>query len=254
MTSEVVAFWAVLLLFLLADNIARAPAGCDGLRCGRRGSLHYDAGTRLQLRGREAFWLNPLNPFDRLLPTTACAGQLRPAALRQAGRTVRQALPWLNRLSVVGAVYLVLLAVLVAASQRLYFGVVLALLGGLHLTAWTVSLTLLWRGRYALPINGPRRWALAAEALFVPAYTINLAKRVLRHTPQELPALALGLRQWRRSRHQPGDDGPAALQHFQLGQRLDLVEQGLALAGAVGTPEQRWLHQARGCLAQGSRS
>ncbi len=247
MPTDVLAFWAVLAAFLVVDNIVLVPPGGDALRCGWRGRLLYDAGTRLQLRGRDAFWLNPLNPFDRLLPTTAAAGRLAAPQWQATRRTVRGALPWLNRLSALGSAYLVLLIGLLAVSPWQHFGVVLALLGLLHLTAWTVAVVLLQRGRHALPLSTERRLTLAAEALFVPAYTINLAKRVLRHAPQDLPALAVGLHQLRQLR---GDTEAEALARFRLGERLQRVEEDLDLSSpGAHSALHGWLQAARRCVA-----
>jgi len=63
-----------------------------------------------------------------------------------------------------------------------------------HILAWALALAMLLLPRPSLELSGGR----TAEALFVPAYTIKLRKRVWFRRTLDLPALAVGLRELRR--------------------------------------------------------
>lgn len=244
-------FWAVLAGFLVVDNLVLVPAGCDHLRHGRRARLRYEPAARMQALGRDLVALNPLNPFDRIAITTRALGPITGAQLRRAHLDVRARLGRLNALAGVGLVYLLVLLMLMGLSAKLHFGVVLALLAGGHLVFWSIALWLLVRGRAALGLDAARVTVLAAEALFVPAYTINLGKRASYRHRLDLPALALGLRQVRGIAH----EGERELYSVRLATRLDDLAcdldptdvSGSVGAGPVGALGH-WVEQARQCL------
>ena len=138
-----------------------------------------------------------------------------------------------------------LLALLVLSFQ-LHFGVVLAALGLWHLLAWGCGLTLLLRHRAALRLSGGQVFTLAAEALFVPAYTLNLGKRVWFRHRLDLPALTLGLWCLKRMPEAPAK----ALYAHQLAERLDDWALDLDNDPAHAQPswQRPWLKEARACL------
>lgn len=79
----------------------------------------------------------------------------------------------------------------------------------------------------------------AAEALLVPAYTINLGKRLWSKTMLDLPAMSLGIRQAKRTR----DEFERELAMHQLRERLKLLESGMEICepeveGAVAAERQ----------------
>jgi len=240
MAQELALFWLVLLGFLLADSCLLLPAGSEALRLGRGGRPLYRPGLRLQLLRRESVWTNPLNPWDRLLPAPQALGPLAPGQLRRERQRLRPLLRAVAPLHGIGAVYLLGLGLLGLLSWHAHAGLVLASLLALHLLLWGVSSLLVLARRAALGLTGGQAAALLFEALLVPAYTLNLGKRLLRRHPCSLPALGLGLHQWRiLSRLQPE---AAALLAVQLRGRLDELE--LQLAPGDRTCAQ-WLVQAR---------
>lgn len=235
---DVALFWAVLAGFLLVDNLVLLPAGGDHLRFGMRRRLRCDAGTRLEALRRDMVLLNPLNPFDRVAVTDRTIGELDPAALRTALRRVATSLAPLNRLSWIGVAYLVGWAVLAALSSRLPFGPVLLALAVLHLCAWAASAFVVLRSYPALHLTKGRAWSLLAEALFVPAYTVNLGKRAWYRHRLDIPALAYGLHALKRVR----GEAEREQQAHRLSVRLDAcAEQGDAGSHA-------FIHRARTCL------
>lgn len=242
MVSEIVLFWAVAAGFLIVDNLRLIPSGGDYLRFGRKGALRYEPGARLEARGRDLIFLNPLNLFHRAALTSSVLGRLEPKQLRAARQTVRSAVPTLNLLSWLGTLYLVLAVALASLSMRFSFALVLASFLGVHLVFWALSVgVLVWR-RKQLGLTGRQVAVFVAEGFFVPAYTINLGKRLwFKHT-LDLPAMTLGLWQGKSLR----DERDKELFVHQLSQRLDLLETGLPDGGA---PTLRPLiTEARACL------
>ena len=91
-------------------------------------------------------------------------------------------------------------------------------------------------------LSGSQLAVFVAEGLFVPAYTINLGKRLwFKHT-LELPALTLGLRQGKALR----DERDKELFVHQLGQRLDVLETGLPEGESAAL--RPLISEARACL------
>lgn len=238
MTQELALFWLVLFGFLLADSCLLLPPGGEALRLDRRGRPVYRPGLRLQLLRRESVWMNPLNPWDRLLPTPQALGTLTLPQLRGERHSLRPLLRATAPLHALGALYLLGLLPLAWLSWHAHAGLVLASLLALHLLLWCLSAALLMRRRARLGLSGAQAAALLFEALLVPAYTVNLGKRVLRRRPCVLPALGLGLHQWQRLRR--SDPEAAALLALQLRDRMNELEQQLP-AGA----QHPWLAQAR---------
>lgn len=247
MPSEVALFWAVLAAFLVADNLVLVPRGGDFLKFGWRGALRYEAGARLQARGRDLLLLNPLNPFERVVLTPRAMGKLQAAPYRLARKMVVSTLPALNRLSWLGCVYGVLLLMLMALSTQLHFGLALATLAVVHVCLWLVATLMLVSGRQALRLSGYQCFTLAAEALFVPAYTLNLGKRVWYRHSLDLPALALGL--WQAKQLLPGPQRELA--SFKLQQRVDDLAVDIDPADV---PLNQWVKEARQCLKASATS
>ncbi len=238
MVRELALFWLVLLGFLLADSCLLLPPGGEALRLDGRGRLRYQPGLRLQLLRRESAWMNPLNPWDRLLPTPQALGALAAGELARERQRLRALLRAVAPLHAVGLVYLLGLGLLGLLSWRAHASLVLAALLGLHLLLWSLSASLvLWR-RAPLGLTGGQAAALLFEALLVPAYTLNLGKRLLRRHPSTLPALGLGLHEWRTLRRR--DPEAAQLLALQLRGRLEALEQ----EGAAGA-QLAWLQLAR---------
>jgi hypothetical protein len=246
LNSEAV-FWAVLASFLVFDNLVLLPAGRDCISVRRDGRFRYDPALRLQARGRDVVFLNPLDTFQRVVVSSQVGGMLAPRAFRAGRRLVRDLLPAVNLLSTLGAVYLALLSAMAVSSLVLYFGDVLIGLACAHLSFWICALVLLVRRRPALHLSGYQTAALAAESLFVPGYLVNLGKRVMLRQQLAVPALAIGLRQLAGM----PDDPARELYHLQMARRLDeySAESGFDDVPPDSPDLRTWLEQARRCLA-----
>lgn len=223
MQIEIALFWAVAAGFLVADNLMLLPAGRDYLRFGMRGRLVYSAATRIEAGGRELVMLNPLNLFHRAAVTTQGLGPLTVAGFRLARRQVAKCLPTLNTFAWLGYAYLVCAVGLASMSFAVQFASVLASFLATHLLFAVVSTILLVRRRKTLQLSSYQTLVFAVEALLVPAYTINMSKRLWTKQVLDLPAMSLGIRQARRT----SDEFEREFALHQLCERLNLLSAGL---------------------------
>lgn len=224
MPNEIVLFWVVAAGFLIADNLVLLPSGSDYLRFGMSGRFSYDPSVRLEARGRELVMLNPINLFGRAAVTRRSLGRVQRQTFLVERRKLGRALPTMNLLSWCGYAYLASAVMLASLSFAASFGSVLAAFLLVHLVFWAVMSVVLVRRRSVLGLSGYQTFVLVAEAVFVPAYAINLGKRVWAKQVIELPAMTLGIRDAKRMVLEPERD----LYVHQLRQRLDFMEQGLA--------------------------
>lgn len=257
MIHEIALFWAVVVGFLVADNFLLIPRGGDFLRFDRSGAFKYEPLSRLEAMGRDLVFLNPLNLFDRAVITTSCIGQINATQFRNARRKVRSALPRLNAFAWVGYVYLLAVLVLAVASTRVGFESVLFAFIACHAVFWLLTTSMLLAWRHNLALSGYQVFVYAAEALFVPAYNINMSKRLWFRNTLDLPALALGLRQLKSVKDKSSRD----FYVYKLGKRLDDLEADVGVSvdehsenEIDGKSEEasaalNWLKEARSCLA-----
>lgn len=270
MPNETALFWLVVAAFLFFDNLIIVPHGCDLLRFGRSGLLRYDASSRLSAAGREMVLLNPLNLFDRGLVTTKCFGDVEPRQWRQGRELVDTALSTLNGFSSMGYLYMVLVVFLAALSFRIGFTPALVGFVGLHLLVWTVSVAGLIVRRRQLLLSGSAVLGAAAEALFVPAYLMNLGKRLVYKKRVGISALGLGLRQLKLTVNEDYRDEltlklSTRLEQLEIQQGYEVDEDSLESSspmddragdlGAAGagmlarlSATQQWIMEAKACL------
>lgn len=262
MPNEIVLFWVVAAGFLIADNLVLLPTGGDFLRFGRSGRMVYVPATRLEAKGRDLVLLNPLNLFHRAAVTTQSLGQVDRNGFRATHRQLARALPSMNLFSHIGYAYMAAAAAMASLSFAVHFGSVLTSFLAVHLVFWTVTAWLLIRRRRALSLSGYEAFVFVVEGLLVPAYTINLGKRLWAKRRLDLPAMTLGIRQARRMQQ----DAHRELYLQQLQERLNLLEssspdedgEGLAQVLAMrrnddpspATPggQSALIKEARACL------
>lgn len=220
MAGETALFWLVVAAFLFFDNLIIVPHGCDVLRLDRRGAIRYDASNRMSGAGREMVLLNPLDLFDRGLISSRCFGDVQPRHWRQSRAWLKSALPVLNALSILGYFYLLAVVFLAFASFRVGFTPALIGFVSLHATFWTSALLILILYRGQLQFSGSAVVGAAAEAFFVPAYLMNLGKRLLYKRKAQISCLGLGLRELKRTT----DADERELFALRLRQRLEVLE------------------------------
>ncbi len=244
MTFDVALFWLVATGFLLVDNLVFIPAGRDFLYFGRSGTLRYVASRRQEACGREVVFSNPFNFFQRAAITGQILGPLDAKQYLTVRRKIRAALPILNSLSWLGYGYLGTVAMLFAASFYFTFGFVLSAFLFAHACFWFASSLIVGCSRHKLSVDGYRAAQLMAEALFVPAYCMNMGKRVWYKQELGLPALSFGLRQFTKLVSE--DD--SELYGYELGQRLTGLEMHFGLGEAISAGDGNGSDRTNDCL------
>ncbi len=265
MIHEVALFWGLIASFLIADNFLLLPRGSDYLNFGRAGHFNYKPSGRIEARGRDLVFLNPLNLFDRAVLTDSTIGPLNISQYRIARRMLQAAVPRLNAFALLGYTYIFAVVLLAVASFRIGFEPVLVAFIACHAMFWILSTSLLVAWRHSLSLSKTQTFGYAAEAFFVPAYTMNLSKRLWFKHSLNLPALVLGLHQLKSTQ----DESYRELYSYQLGKRLDDLEADMGLmepdiedsadagAGSAIPINSRskatlvalkWIKEAKGCL------
>jgi hypothetical protein len=186
--KETLLFWVTLLAFLVFDNLIVVAKGKDCLSISRRGRPYYRSRQRNSFAGRDVVFLNPINLFDRIISTE------RVTLGEDAHRYKRD----LNSFAYLG--YLYLLYLVANCYLSFVFGfeaVVINLLVG-HALIWicaVVFVLLLFRGQ-ELPKG--KAISVLVEAFFVPAYLVNLNKKLLRLRDSNICAIRLHIRALKR--------------------------------------------------------
>ncbi|MDF3822803.1 hypothetical protein P3G55_23095 [Leptospira sp. 96542] len=242
MNLEVALFWAIAAGFLIFDNFLLIPVGGDYLSFRRNGKLHYSPASRAEVRGgRELIFLNPLNLFDRAALTNKILGPVNLGDYRFFRQEILQALPYLNGLACWGYSYLCVAILLAIATFNFGFERLLETLIGAHLFFWAMSSMLLLLWKKPLGLSPSQATAFAAESFFVPAYCINLGKRVWHRRSRDIPALMIGL----HSFHRIHDESLRELLTHEYDLRLTHLSQDLPESELT---TNRLIHEARACL------
>lgn len=197
--KETLLFWVTLSTFLVFDNLLAVARGKDCLSINRRGKPYYKSRQRNTFAGREVIFLNPVNLFDRVIIAQQVTPKEGVPQYRKELRSIESLAKDLNHFAYLGYFYFAYLGFNCYLSFLFGFeAVVLNLLVG-HLSVWVCSaifILLLFRSQ-----DLPRGGVISAlvEALFVPAYLINLNKKILRLRQSEISALRLHIRSLKRA-------------------------------------------------------
>lgn len=194
MPREALLFWLVYLGFLLADNILLLDPQADAASLRRRGRLEWAGRTRLDLLGRQAVCMNPLDPFDRLVASTGTGDRLSAACYRGDRHCMRALAGATWPMACCGTVCLWLTLALALLSAAVGFEAIAAPLLLVHGSSWLLMAVLALRAWRRLPGLGPGRWWFVLEALLVPAAVVNGAKRLCARVQVQTPPLALAMR------------------------------------------------------------
>jgi len=196
--KETLLFWVTLLAFLVFDNLIVVAKGKDCLSISRRGRPYYRSRQRNSFAGRDVVFLNPVNLFDRIISTERVTLGEDAHRYKRELRSIESLARDLNSFAYLG--YLYLLYLVANCYLSFVFGfeaVVINLLVG-HALIWicaVVFVLLLFRGQ-ELPKG--KVISVLVEALFVPAYLVNLNKKILRLRESSICALRLHIRALKR--------------------------------------------------------
>ena len=197
--KETLLFWVILAAFLVFDNLLAVAKGKDCLSISWRGKPYYKSRQRNNFAGRDVVFLNPINLFDRIVISERVTLEEDVRQYKKELRSIESLSTDLNPFAYLGYIYFTYLGFNCYLSFLFGFeSVVLNLIVG-HLLAWicSVLLVLLLFRSQDLPKGG----VISAlfEALFVPAYLINLNKKILRLRQSKLSALRLHIRSLKRA-------------------------------------------------------
>jgi hypothetical protein len=196
--NETLLFWVILLGFLVFDNLVVVAKGKDFLSISRYGRPYYKYRQRNSFAGRDVVFLNPINLFDRVISTERVTLHEETHRYKRELRSIESLTRGLNSFAYLGYLYLLFLTSNCYLSFLFGFeSVVVILLVG-HALIWmlAVSFVLLLLKAQELPKG--KVISLLVEALFVPAYLVNLNKKILQLKESRICAIRLHIRALKR--------------------------------------------------------
>lgn len=197
--KETLLFWVTLSAFLVFDNLLAVARSNDCLSISRQGKPYFKSRQRNSFAGRDVVFLNPFNLLDRVIITERVTPKEDVRQYKKELRSIESLAKDLNPFVYLGYVYFAYLGFNCYLSFLFGFEfVVLNLIVG-HLSVWcfSVLLVLLLFRSQNLPKGGVT--SVLFESLFVPAYLVNLNKKLLRLKHSEICALRLHIRGLKRA-------------------------------------------------------
>jgi len=192
--NETLLFWIILSGFLLLDNFVILSGGKDFLSVTRKGKASVEFRQRGAYFGKDVIFLNPINLFDRVIICPELTLFEDRILYKKEIRWLESITKKLNGFVYLGYVYVLFLMANCYLSFRFGFqAVAMNLLVG-HLIMWLCSIALAtWIFKNGIV---PKSVLITtfAEVLFVPAYLLNINKRLLRVKEFKFSALRKKIR------------------------------------------------------------
>ena len=198
--NETLLFWLVLFGFLAFDNFILIKQGKDAISFGKSGRLIYKHRTRTGFLGNEVIVLNPFNLMDRVVTADALTIAEDKNDYRAQLKSFKKYVKSLNIFMTIGWTYLLCLVVGCYFSFSVNFNFVVIPLLACHFIAWISSsiALVLWNKSRAITRSAATTQII--ENLLVPAYIVNLNKKLLSHTHLELSSLRFYMRKLKLSK------------------------------------------------------
>jgi hypothetical protein len=196
--KETLLFWITLLAFLVFDNLIVVAKGKDYLSVSRRGRPIYKSRQRNSFAGRDVVFLNPINLFDRVITVEKVTLSEDAHRYKQELRSIEYLAKDLNSFAYLG--YLYFLYIVTNCYLSFVFGfeaVVVNLLVG-HSLIWICAVGFAFLHMRSQELPKAKVVSIFVEALFVPAYLVNLNKKFLRLRESDICALRLHIRALKR--------------------------------------------------------
>lgn len=196
--DETLLFWVILFAFLLFDNIQIVAKGKDFLSINRKGKPYYKSRKRNAFNGRDVVFLNPFNLLDAIISVERVTLIEVPNHYKKELRSIQSLTRDLNPFVYLGYLYFLYLGLNCYLSILFGFeSVVFSLLLG-HISFWFFALVFVFLllGHHNLPKG--KVFSILFEALFVPAYLINLNKKFLGLKNSNICALRFHVRSIKR--------------------------------------------------------
>jgi hypothetical protein len=196
--NETLLFWIILSGFLLLDNFVVLSHGKDVLSISRKGKAIFVFRQRGTYFGKDVIFLNPINLFDRVIICPELTLYDDKVLYKRELRWLESTVKKLNGFVYLGYIYFLYLLVNCYLSFQFGFqAVAINLILG-HVAIWLCSIALaIWVFRYEkIPL--PVLFATFAEVLFVPAYLLNVNKKLLRIKELKFSSLRFKVRNIKR--------------------------------------------------------
>jgi len=196
--KETLLFWVTLLAFLVFDNLIVIAKGKDCLTISRRGRPYYKSRQRNSFAGRDVVFLNPINLFDRVISVERVTLSEDTRRYKRELRLLESLARDLNPFAYLG--YLYFLYIIINCYLSIVFSfeaIVVNLLVG-HILIWICAVVFVFLFLRAHELPKGKVVSILVEALFVPAYLVNLNKKFLRLRESDICALRLHIRALKR--------------------------------------------------------
>lgn len=198
--NETLIFWLVLFGFLIFDNIIVIKHGKDVISIKKSGVLFYKCRTRNGFLGKEIVVLNPFNLLDRVVGTEALTIMENKDNYKEQLKIFKKYVKSLNIFVLIGWTYLFCLVVVCYFSFFVNFNFVVIPLLVCHFMAWISSSIAILLWNKTSTINTTTATIQIIENLLVPAYIVNLNKRLISHTSLDLSSLRFYMRNLKRTK------------------------------------------------------
>jgi hypothetical protein len=196
--NETLLFWMVLFGFLVFDNFILVQHGKDFVTINKNGRLIYKSRTRTLLMGKDVLVLNPFNLFDRVV----CTNKLNLIETRDFYKrevtSIRNFISSLTIFVYVGWMYIGCLIVCCYLSFSVNFEFVVIPLLICHFTAWMITSIALYFWNKNKTISTTKLATQILENLFVPAYIVNLNRKLIQHLSLDISSIRFYVRNLKR--------------------------------------------------------
>jgi hypothetical protein len=196
--NETLLFWIVLFGFLFLDNFVIVQHGKDSVSINKIGRLIYKSRTRTFLMGRDVLILNPFNLFDRVVCTNKFKLIENRNQYKSEITSLRTYIRSLTTFVVVGWAYMFCLVTCCYFSFSINFEFVVIPLIVCHLTAWLITSSALYFWNKNKTLTTAKLITQIVENLFVPAYIVNLNRKLMAHISMDISSIHFYVRNLKR--------------------------------------------------------
>jgi hypothetical protein len=196
--NETLLFWIVLFGFLVFDNFILVHHGKDFVSINKNGRLIYKSRTRTLLMGRDVLVLNPFNLMDRVVCTNKFNLIEKKDSYKSEVTSLRSFISSLTIFVYVGWAYVGCLIVCCYLSFSVNFELVVMPLLICHFTAWMVTSIALYFWNKNKTITTIKLVSQILENLLVPAYIVNLNRKLIQHLSLDISSIHFYVRSLKR--------------------------------------------------------
>ena len=196
--NETLLFWIVLFGFLVFDNFILVQHGKDFVSINKNGRLIYKSRTRTLLMGRDVLVLNPFNLFDRVVCTSKLKLVEKSDLYKAEVTSLRNFIRSLKIFVHVGWMYIGCLIVCCYLSFSVNFEFVVVPLLICHFTAWMITSIALCLWNKNKTITTIKLATQILENLLVPAYIVNLNRKLIHHLSLDISSIHFYVRNLKR--------------------------------------------------------